>query len=423
LVLAIRYDGKEGSGGLEVVLRETTARLVESHGLDVTVLASRGSSDLPLEERRGHLRIVRYDERAFASPLLAFSARIRRILAQDPVDAVHSHFAYCSTGVAAMLPRDVPRIRTFHGSWPSEGWALEVGDGAPTVKAKIKRRLRHEVEQWDLRRSQRIVVLSTYAKELLSGTLGVDPSRIARIPGGVDLQRFHPIANKSAERARLCLPAAKRLLLFVGRLIPFKGVHVLIEAFARLRATRSDLHLAIVGSGRSEAPLRNQVQAAGLERDVTFCGHQSERLQRYYAAADVCIVPSLPGETFGLVALEALACGVPAIASGRGGTVDILRGLDERLLLDAGDSADVTRALESFLEGDWAASLSQDRLRAYVAANFTWDKHAELLAAELRKLAGGSAFVPPPAAAALPGAGLAPGIAATCAKEAVPDRT
>jgi glycosyltransferase involved in cell wall biosynthesis len=383
LVLADRYDS---NGGLDVVVRETSQLLAKSHGFDVTVLASRVTRDVPLQEDHGDLRVLRYEGRPFASPLLALSPRIRALLAQRPVEIVHSHFAYASTGIAAIVPRTVPRIRTFHGSWALEGWASEVAGGQPTMKARIKRRLREEVEAWDLRCSRRIIVLSDFARNYLTGIFGIDPRKVVRIPGGVDIERFRPVADKVAERTRLSLPTEKRLLLFVGRLIPLKRIDVLIDAFARIRASYPNLHLAIVGDGPMLAQLRLQVQALELAGDVTFAGSQGNELSSYFAAADACILPST--ETFGLVTLEALACGVPVIGSREGATIEILRGLDERLLVKGVEADQLAEAIRSFLSGDWSLALRPERLRAYVADNFTWGRHAELLAAELRALTG-----------------------------------
>jgi D-inositol-3-phosphate glycosyltransferase len=148
---------------------------------------------------------------------------------------------------------------------------------------------------------------------------GADSSRMAVIPCGVDLRRFRPI-NRASARRSLGLDSSP-VVLYVGRLEPLKGIDILIEAMAQLE--RSDALLLIVGGdAEAESELRRlqaQAIALGLEKRVRFIGAvQQSDLPRYYSAADVCVVPSYY-ESFGLVAVEAMACATPVVASRVGG--------------------------------------------------------------------------------------------------------
>lgn len=111
-----------------------------------------------------------------------------------------------------------------------------------------------------------------------------------------------------------------------------------------------------------------------------------DKLVSYYQAADLFVLPTVALEGFGLVTTEALACGVPVIGTPIGATPEILSGLDPRLLA-AGTAPDaLAAAILGFLEGDWAGELTPDRLRAYVAARYTWDRHVDAVEAVYREV-------------------------------------
>ncbi len=142
------------------------------------------------------------------------------------------------------------------------------------------------------------------------------------VPCGVNLDLFHPIA-KSEAREQLGLRDDDRILLFVGRIEPLKGVDILLGAAAQLEA-ESDCFVLVVGGDSAArdgevANLRSLASELGISERVSFLGAvDHERLPLFYSAADVCVVPSCY-ESFGLVALEARACGTPVVASRVGG--------------------------------------------------------------------------------------------------------
>jgi D-inositol-3-phosphate glycosyltransferase len=157
-----------------------------------------------------------------------------------------------------------------------------------------------------------------------------DPHKIAVIPPGVDLNVFSPQPQQEARRS-LGLPPDRRVVLFVGRIDPLKGIDVLLRALALVAAgaaEQDDLSLIVVGgapgAGAAEAQRElarlNRLRAElGIEHLVTFQGAQNQdTLVTYYTAADVVVMPSRY-ESFGMVALEAMACGTPVIASKVGG--------------------------------------------------------------------------------------------------------
>jgi len=183
---------------------------------------------------------------------------------------------------------------------------------------------------------------------------GIPADRIARIPHGVDLERFRPAspAERAALRERLRLPAAATLLTYTGRLLRGKGLDVLLDAFDRLAPRFPAAQLLLVGSGAGQSlsvedELRARVAASPWGSRVTFTG-RVDTVADYLRASDVFVFPSL-FEALGISLVEAAACGLPCVASDTGGIVDIVDHERTGLLHTPGDVerlvADVARVL------------------------------------------------------------------------------
>lgn len=206
---------------------------------------------------------------------------------------IHAHWLIPQGMLAAALTRwlpPIPLVCTAHGS------DIHALDGA------MFRRLRQAV----VTRSTLVTVVSAALRDSLLRA-GAPPERIAVASMGVDFsQRFQAPAHITREPRRL---------IFVGRLVKAKGVHVLLDAFTRLRREFPDATLEIIGSGPQDAALRDQATAAGHASAVVFSGAlPQEALPARYARAAIAVVPSL-AEGFGLVVLEALGCGCAVVAS------------------------------------------------------------------------------------------------------------
>jgi D-inositol-3-phosphate glycosyltransferase len=210
-----------------------------------------------------------------------------------------------------------------------------------------------------------------------------DPSRIRIVAPGVDHAFFGPGDRGQARRA-LALPKEGPLLLFVGRIQPLKGVAVAVRALASLHADHPQAHLVVVGGpsgpqGRSEVVrLEALVAELGLDEQVLFVDPQPhELLSTYYRAADVCLVPSR-SESFGLVALEAAACGTPVVASDVGGLSTLIdHGRTGFLVEDPSPEA-----FAAWVRQILAEPLLSERLSTGAvirARRYTWARAAHLL--------------------------------------------
>ena len=233
-------------------------------------------------------------------------------------DLIHSH--YWLSGLAGLILGqrwDIPHISTFH------------------TLAKVKLRARAGEKESELRVSgegrvidfaDSLVVSTEQEKEDLVRLYQAAPHSVCVIPAGVDLELFRPVAK--AEARRVLGLSERKVILYVGRVEPLKGLDILLDAVARLDDP-ADTRLLIVGGAStfdSELKrLRSLTAELGISHMVTFTGAvPQDELPNYYSAADIFVLPSYY-ESFGLAALEAMACGIPVVASRVGGLKAFIR--------------------------------------------------------------------------------------------------
>lgn len=291
-------------------------------------------------------------------------------------DLLHSH--YWLSGVAGLTLGarwDVPLIQMFHTLG-------RLKNRVARSSAEIEPDLRIEEESRIVGRADRIVAAGAVERAHLVWYYGAPSDRVAVIPCGVDTDLFRPLDSDAAKAALSLGP--ERHLLYVGRLTPIKGLETLLDAMRCLRQDPryGDLRLLVVGGDLDEpdnghaAFLMERVAALKLGRVVSFVGAQpQERLRFYYAAAALTIMPSYY-ESFGMVALEAMACGCPVIASRVGGlmltVVDGVTGF----LIPEGDAQVLAERVALVLEDDglsWRLGWQANRL----AARYRWPCVAE----------------------------------------------
>lgn len=205
-----------------------------------------------------------------------------------------------------------------------------------------------------LRRSDAVVAVSRFTQKALVGLMGVPESKITLINNGVNIQRFVP-AEPSSELLDRHSLHDRRVILTVGRIVPRKGLDVVIRALPRVLDAEPDAHYLIVGEGHYRPVLERLVDEFGVRAHVTFAGKvREEELAAYYQLCDVFVMPNreMPdGDTegFGLVFLEANACGKPVIGGRAGGAVEAVRDGENGLLVDGWSVAEVAGALSRLL--------------------------------------------------------------------------
>jgi phosphatidyl-myo-inositol dimannoside synthase len=216
-----------------------------------------------------------------------------------------------------------------------------------------------------LRLAHAIVTVSRFGQQALVERYGIAPGKIELITNGIDLDRFRPRPGDPLLRQRYGL-TGKRILLTVGRLSERKGIDRVIEALPAMLGRHPDLHYLVVGQGGYRAQLDRLVAARQLADHVTFVGSVSDgALLEHYAIADVFVMPhrelaSGDTEGFGVVFLEANACGVPVVAGTAGGAPDAVQDAENGLSVDGEDVNAIAQAVVRILED---AGL-RERLRA-----------------------------------------------------------
>lgn len=281
---------------------------------------------------------------------------------------VDAHFAlYAFWPVVIGKLRGVPLVVHFQGPWAEESIAHR--------EAALRVGIKRLVERSVYRRASEVVVLSGSFKRILVERYGITPWRISVVPPGVDLSRFTPGSKKHARR-RLRIPASAWVAFTARRLVPRMGLDVLLRAWAQIvREARRDALLFIAGEGWCREDLESLAEDLGLRSSVRFLGRLSEDdLVCWYKACDVCLLPSTALEGFGLVVLEALACGAPVVVTDAGGLPEALSGLDPGLVVAAGNPSALADRLLAALDGS-SPLPGADSCRRY-AEGFPWDKAA-----------------------------------------------
>jgi glycosyltransferase involved in cell wall biosynthesis len=244
-------------------------------------------------------------------------------------DVLDIHFALY--GLLPMLARGAGTrvVVHFHGPWADEA-SVAGGDGS------VATNLRRAIERFVYRRADAHVTVSRAFRRLLIERYGVTPWEAHVISPGVDLERFSRGSRESA-RDQLGVSEGSFVVVCARRLVPRTGVGVLLDAWTA-ESLPSDRLLLIVGEGPEERALLGRVDRLRLCDRVRFLGRVDDStLVDAYRAADVAVVPSVALEGFGLVVLEALACGTPVVATSVGGLPEALGGLDRSLVVPPQD--------------------------------------------------------------------------------------
>ena len=208
-----------------------------------------------------------------------------------------------------------------------------------------------------MREADGAIAVSSFARDIAIARLRADPARVAIVFNGVDLDTFRPMPPDPAFTARWPI-AGKRVLLTVARLVERKGVDTVLRALPEILHAAPDIHYVVVGAGVFRPRLDALVQQLGLADHVTFTGElPTADLPRLYSLAQVFVMPNrrLPNgddEGFGLVFLEANACGCPVIAGRAGGTADAVRDHETGLLVDGEDTGAVAAAIIALLHDE-----------------------------------------------------------------------
>jgi D-inositol-3-phosphate glycosyltransferase len=381
--------GGKNTGGMNVYVRELTRSLGRA-GVHVDVFTrsqdehiAQVSHDLGYFNRVVHVPAgpeislpkdqlsAHIDE--FAEGILAFSEK-----KNIQYDLVHSH--YWLSGLAGAILQDawdVPLLQMFHtlglmkqriGRTPDE----REGD------------YRIEGERSVLDRSDLIVAATEAERSQLEMLYGLNHQKVRIVSPGVDIHHFYPIPQDEAKEA-IGIPVKDRMALFVGRIEPLKGLDTLIKAISivkkKCKAFECPHYLVIIGGDPEEDKemmsaemrrLQTLCEQLGLDDMVLFLGKRDQNtLPYYYSAAEVVVMPS-HYESFGMVALEAMACGTPVIASRVGGLVFLVKEGETGYFVPSQDPEALANKLRLLFGSHELRARFGDQAAAY-AREFSWE--------------------------------------------------
>ena len=294
----------------------------------------------------------------FSIPSLVQSLR-HKIIEINP-DIVHAHGSLPPYSTAAVLVRNRYRtLLTVHGIVAKE---FKFYKGIQFIFGVLHHK---PTERHVVSKIPNIIVVSLHAKNLIGYMTN---SKIHVIPNGIDFEDFQNIRpHKSIERSHI---------LFIGNLVKVKGINSLIKAIPNIKKAIPNIRVLIGGTGPQEKELEKRVKKLNIEENVNFLGFVSgNEKYSYYKSADLCVVPSVY-ETFGIVCLEAMACGKPVVASNVGGIPFVVKDGETGLLFECGNAKDLAEKILILLENkklrEKMGKAGRER-----AEEFTWDKIAE----------------------------------------------
>jgi len=385
-------------GGVERVVENLAAQQAAG-GWRVTVL-TKSVAGAPAEERRDDgVRVLRYayplrpTPRRYAGVWRATRDAASKLLPE--IDLAHFHLTLSAQGALSALAGRVPTVYTFYGPWHAEsaveaeelrarrslvyGWYL---DALLAAQKRMQRRLLLGVD--------RVAMLSEFSRSWLRVLAPSRADDAVIVPGGIDADRFLPAETTIDPRAAHGLPADAFVILTVRRLAARMGLDLLLAAVATLHREGKNIACLIGGSGPLRDDLERQARQLGIDDRVRFLGFvPDDELPAVYHAADLFVVPTRAEENFGLIVLEAAACGTPVAATPAGSLPEVMRAVQSPYLAaDVSATALVETIRRAMSDGPRAKQAAQ-AVASTVRETFGWPRIAAQTAALYRTLGVG----------------------------------
>jgi len=368
--------GTRDTGGMSVYIRELAKTLGGwGHRVDVFTGRSDGKKG-PVFDAYDNVRIIHLaggangnvEKSSLYEHLPQFYLDLESFRNREKIkyDIIHSHYWLSGLlGSQARLSWGACLIHTFHTIGAVKNHVCP-GENESELRLSEEERLG---KLCDL-----IIVPTEKERDYLTRFYETPRDKVRVIPCGVNLERFKPV-DKIAARQELGMRLEDRVVLYVGRQAPVKGLDRLLEAFSHL-THHPHLRLVLVGGDEEASPMYQQLRsgatALNIQKNLVFTGRVDQKvLPLYYSAADVLAVPSYY-ESFGLVALEALACGTPVVTTPVGDMANIIKdGVTGYVALDPAPGS-FAECIETALTTQETNGFSPGRVRASVT-EFAWE--------------------------------------------------
>ncbi len=388
VVLFAEVTAEQVIGGAERVLRQQALGLAKL-GHHVCVIAR-----APFESAEANLSIGSVTERRYpvtrtSEPAFVWSSAQNSLRAFDltrqtsPVDVAMIHQSLAGLGPILSRYRMVSRWVYVCHSLAHEEYLTRAERAASTlerVRRRLSARARSWIERMVIRRCHHVIVLSEFMKQQVMATHGIAPRHITVVPGAADPATFYPPHDRNEIRRELKLPESRTLLFTVRNLVPRMGLENLLEAMTMLGEEQRNLLLLIGGEGQLRPRLEELIRSRGLQDEVQLLGFvPEEQLAKYYQAADLVVMPTLQLEGFGLVTVEALACGTLVMGTPVGAIPEVLSTVDPMLVTKGTDGVSLAKSLRLVLNRFREVPNERERLskkgREVVERRYNWVAH------------------------------------------------
>jgi D-inositol-3-phosphate glycosyltransferase len=379
--------GGRDTGGMNVYIRELAQELGKrGHAVDIYTMEHQPQHQHVINLGR-NVRLIHLETGGNEDmPKVAIYAYLQSLICgvenfrkSDSIsyDLIHSHYWLSGlVGKQLQVWWHVPHLVMYHTLGAVKN-SIGIGEDETELRIESERELVTDCD--------RIIASTEREKAELIRHYGASPGKIAIVPCGVNLHLFQPIDRETA-REELNLNHQK-VILFVGRIEPLKGLDQLLRALTHLNGKESPLLLIVGGDEYSQGQVEVLQKMAGelrIDDRITFAGSVSqEKLPLFYSAADVCVIPSYH-ESFGMVALESLACGTPIVATDVGGMRQIIRRNEMgRIVSDNSPQKLAGEIYQLLFNGDRGQHV---RLRRDTMVEFGWPTIADRILHEYNRL-------------------------------------
>ena len=361
-------------GGIEKVAEEQCKRLPKL-GYQISVLTSKTHKQN--EHRIEGIHVFPYPVLSLAErvglpypvPLFKAYKIFTEVIRKCDIVHVHGH-PYMSSYIACKIAKKYkkPLILTQHNTFIDfRSWLNIVEHLNDWVVGSMV-----------LKDADRVITVSGKTMEYVL-KLGADKSKTSVMYNGVDQNFFYPM-NKERSKDKLGLPENKLLILTVRRLVYKNGLDTLLESASLLARDCPNLLFIVVGNGPDRKFMTNRIRQLGVNDNVRLAGFVPEELlPLYYNAADYFVIPSSSGEGLPLVLLEAMACGLPVIATTVGGTPEIIKDMVNGVLVPPRNQEALAQTISKLLSLKEESQAIRIESRKTVEANLNWDKNVRQL--------------------------------------------
>jgi len=395
ILLASDVSIKELLGGAERSLYGEALFLVQK-GHKVCILTRKLDSHGSSDEVINGIHEFRYEINPQNPVTFLFSTIVnapklyKQLCLDIKFDVINFHQPFSAFAINLLIPtKNIKKVYTCH-SLSFEEYASR-SPKKNSLRFVLNVFLRRFIEKFNLDKSDKIIVLSQFTKNKLTHTHRIKENKITVIPDGVNTHHFQPVLDKNTVRQELKIARQPLILFTVRNLVPRMGLENLVKAIPILQQKGISVSLFIGGQGTLKEKLQALIKELRLEDSVILCGFlPEEALLKYYQMADFFILPTLELEGFGLVTIEAMACGTPVLATPIGGTIEILSAFDQSFLFKdtcAQSMADLI--LEKFTtyknKPDEYKQLTVE-VRKFVEKNYSWTNNAGDVESLFRKI-------------------------------------